>query len=273
VEVEVTDDKGNRCPTALNMIHFTMEGPAEWRGGIAQGPDNYILSKSLPVEGGVNRVFIRSTMQTGHITVKAASDDLQEAVLILVSKPFANENGLSMHLPAAGLPAYLERGTTPLVSSYNITRTPVAIVNATAGANSDKAYASYDDNEKSGWANDGRLVTAWIEYELEREAAVSEIVLKLNKFRTQVYPLHITIDNQEVFNGITEKNLGYNTLVCQPKRGKKVKIQLAGNTKENEGNITAEISGKKLDDGVAYNVVNTTGTLSIIEIEIYEAKA
>jgi beta-galactosidase len=160
-----------------------------------------------------------------------------------------------------------------LVSSYKITRTPVAIVNATAGANSDKAYASYDDNEKSGWTNDGRLSTAWIEYELEREATVSEIVLKLNKFRTQIYPLRITIDNQEIFNGITEKSLGYNTLVCKPKRGKNVKIQLAAGTKEDKGNITPEMSGKKLDDGIAFNGTNTNGTLSIIEIEIYEAKA
>jgi len=35
------------------MIHFDLKGPAEWRGGIAQGPENYILSKDLPVEGGV----------------------------------------------------------------------------------------------------------------------------------------------------------------------------------------------------------------------------
>lgn len=50
VEVEVVDAKGNRCPTALNMVNFSLDGPAEWRGGIAQGPDNYILSKDLQVK-------------------------------------------------------------------------------------------------------------------------------------------------------------------------------------------------------------------------------
>jgi hypothetical protein len=35
-QVEVVDKDGNRCPTALNMIHFTLTGEAEWRGGIAQ---------------------------------------------------------------------------------------------------------------------------------------------------------------------------------------------------------------------------------------------
>ena len=50
VDVEVVDAVGNRCPTALNMINFSLTGSAaEWRGGIAQGPGNYILSKSLPV--------------------------------------------------------------------------------------------------------------------------------------------------------------------------------------------------------------------------------
>ena len=60
VDVEVVDAQGRRCPTSNAMIHFTLDGPAEWRGGLAQGPDNYILSKDLPVECGVNRVIIRS---------------------------------------------------------------------------------------------------------------------------------------------------------------------------------------------------------------------
>src|SRR5262249_17102895 len=61
VDVEVVDKQGRRCPTALTMINFALAGEAEWRGGLAQGPDNYILSKNLPVEGGVNRILIRST--------------------------------------------------------------------------------------------------------------------------------------------------------------------------------------------------------------------
>ncbi len=32
VDVEVVDDRGNRCPTALDMINFSLDGPAEWRG-------------------------------------------------------------------------------------------------------------------------------------------------------------------------------------------------------------------------------------------------
>jgi hypothetical protein len=71
VEFEVVDAGGRRCPTALNLVEFELGGPAEWRGGIAQGPDNYILSKSLPAECGVNRVLVRATTNAGKIRLKA----------------------------------------------------------------------------------------------------------------------------------------------------------------------------------------------------------
>jgi hypothetical protein len=35
---------------ALNTMNFTLSAEAEWRDGIARGTDNYILSKTLPVE-------------------------------------------------------------------------------------------------------------------------------------------------------------------------------------------------------------------------------
>jgi hypothetical protein len=271
VEVEVVDAKGKRCPTALNMINFTMDGPAEWRGGMAQGPDNYILAKSLPVENGVNRVLIRSTTTAGKITIKATADGLKAASLTLTTIPFEERNGLATSLPSASLPCRLERGPTPVTPSYNATRTPVAIIKATAGAHADSALASYDDNELTDWVNDGKLNTAWIEYELERDATVSEITLKLNNFRSRVYPLIITVDGKEAFSGTTHTSLGYYTITCKPTKGKKVRIQLATLSKDEGGNAMVEVSGKKLDDGVARDDSNAKGTLSIIEAEIYEA--
>src|SRR5205085_1810171 len=86
VDVEVIDRQGNRCPTALNLINFQLDGPGEWRGGIAQGKDNYILSKSLPVENGVNRVLIRSTTKTGTIRLNATSDKLEPVSLLILSQ-------------------------------------------------------------------------------------------------------------------------------------------------------------------------------------------
>jgi len=69
------------------LIEFELAGPVEWRGGIAQGPDNCNLSKSLPVECGVNRVLVRSTPEAGKIVVTAKSAGLKSASVEIVSGP------------------------------------------------------------------------------------------------------------------------------------------------------------------------------------------
>jgi len=145
-QVEVVDARGQRCPTAMNMIDFELKGPAEWRGGIAQGPDNYILSKSLPVECGVNRVLFRSTTEPGKITLNAGSEGLREASAEMVSSPVEVIDGLSRHIPSANLPSYLVRGPTPQGPSYTISRVPVRISGTSAGTNANEAGRSYDDN-------------------------------------------------------------------------------------------------------------------------------
>ena len=270
VEVEVVDAKGNRCPTALNSISFSLTGPAAWRGGMAMGKDNYILAKVLPVENGVNRVLIRSTKTAGVIKITATSQGLIPGSIILATKPSYAPNGLTTLLPAAGLPSNLARGPTPASPSYVITRTAIKIVNVTAGAHADSAFKSYDDNELSEWHNDGKLETAWIEYELEREALVSEVTLKLNNFRSRIYRLQVLVDGNEIFSDSTKTSLGYFTAVCTPASGKKIRIRLVATMGSGNDNSMLEVSGKKLDDGVARDDKNAKGTLSIIEAEIYE---
>jgi beta-galactosidase len=119
--------------------------------------------------------------------------------------------------------------------------------------------------------NDGKLVTAWIEYELEKPATLSEVTLKLNNFRSRAYPLLITVDGKEAFRGTTETSLGYYTIKCKPQTGRLVRIQLTEGASNRGTNNEVEVSGKKLDDGVARDDVNAKGTLSILEIEFYEA--
>ena len=271
IEVEVIDAKGNRCPTALNMVNYSLSGPAEWRGGIAMGPDNYVLAKSFPVENGVNRFLIRSTTQAGTISINATVEGLTAAKLTLSTKPFITDNGLTKVLPSTNLPSHLNRGPTPATPSYKITRTPINILSATAGANASKAAASFDDNELSDWVNDGNLSTAWIEYNLERTALVSEVTIKLNNFRSRVYPLRITVDGKEVFKGSTKTTLGYYTIHCTPHSGKKVRIELSGASANTGADVGVEVSGKKLDDGVTRDDAKAKGTLSVIEAEIYES--
>jgi len=274
VQVEVVDATGNRCPIALNMIDFEITGPAEWRGGLAQGPDNYILSKQLPVEGGVNRILIRSKTIAGKINITAKSPGLKSGIIKLTTLAVTVQNGLSSQFPADGLKPSLKRGATPLAQTYQTSRKAVKIIGATAGANAGKANLSYDDNELSDWVNDGNLNTAWIKYNLEKETLVTQVELKVNGFRTKAYPIRILVDDKEVFKGNTIPSLGYFTAICKPAKGKTVTIQLLGSGKETveSGKIGVEVNGKKLDDGVERAEIKSKGGLSIIETEIYEAK-
>lgn len=270
VQFEVVDAKGNRCPTALNMVNFKLDGPAEWRGGLAQGPDNYIMAKSLPIENGVNRVIIRSTIQAGKITLNATAEYLKPATIILNTLPVNAQNGISTALPADGLKPSLKRGPTPAGPSYRQSRKALHIAAATAGANADKVSASYDDNELSDWVNDGKLSTAWVKYSLAEADVVNQVALKLNNFRSRAYPIRILVDDKEVFNGTTQKSLGYFTAICKPAKGKVVSIILTGLSSADDSKIGTEVAGNKLDDGVARNDANAKGTLSIIEAEIYK---
>lgn len=156
-EVEVVDDKGHRCPVAFDTIHFELQGPARWLGGIAQGKDNFILSKSLLVECGVNRILIGSTIQAGVITIKAGSEKLNSDEISIASVPFEIRNGLAEILPSDNLPINLSNGPTPSTPTYKISRRSVMPVAIAAGANPEQAYLSFDDNEMTTWDNGDSL--------------------------------------------------------------------------------------------------------------------
>ncbi len=269
VEVEVVDESGIRCPVALNMINFTLDGPAEWRGGIAQGPGNYILEKSLPVECGVNRVLIRSTTNPGKITLNATSEGIQPATLSITSIPVSVSGGLSGFQPSGGLPSYLGKGPTPLSPSYTVSRIPVEIASAKAGSNEENSRASFDDNEMTKWQNDNNLSTAWINYNFTKTSSVSEVCLKLDGWRRISYPLKISIDDIEVFKGETPMSLGYVTIPLKPVTGNSMRVELYNPLTEKDGFDIVEITGKK-DEAASGDSENAKGKLGIIEAEIYQ---
>jgi beta-galactosidase len=269
VEFEVVDQQGRRCPTALTPVRFELEGPAEWRGGIAQGPDNYILSKTLPVECGVNRVLIRSTAQAGKIVLNARADGLKPATLEIASRAIVATDGLAASLPGDDLPGRLERGPTPATPSFKVTRVAVPVAAATAGANATNALASFDDNELTTWTNDNQLPTAWIEYQFARPATPNEVTLKLRGWRQQSYPLRITVDGREVYRGATPWSLGYVILPLRPVQGRSLKVQLTRGASSRDGFNITELENQQ---NAATGAEPTgKGTLAIIEFECYEA--
>jgi hypothetical protein len=269
VDVEVVDAAGNRCPTALNPISFSLSGPAEWRGGIAQGPDNYILSKTLPVEGGVNRVIIRSLPEAGRVVLNATAAGLKPASITLDSQRTIEVDGLSMEMPDAGLLSNLKRGPTPPPSPLALTRMPLQIAAVLGGSNVRDSSNSFDDDETTDWSSEGPLQSAWIKYELARAGEISEVVFKPVAWRTQSYPIRISVDNIVVFEGQTPRSLGYVTIRFKPVAGKSVKIELTGGVSNRDafGNII-EIPGTP-DPQSAAGRKTGSGSLGIVEIEIY----
>lgn len=272
IEVEVVDAQGRRCPLDNSVIDFAVSGPAEWRGGIAQGPDNFILSRRLPVEAGVNRVLVRSTTEAGEFTVSAASGVLEPASVTIRTTRAPSEGGLSELFAGAELPSYLDRGPTPAGASYTVSRLAIPVRATAAGANAEQAGNTYDDNELSEWANDGRLSTGWIAWELERPATLSEVCLKLTGWRMRSYPIAVYVDDQEVWRGETARSLGYVTLKFEPTLGRKVTIRLVGDSEEAEGfaGIVELDPAQELDLFRDPNADRSEGQLRIVEAEFYE---
>jgi hypothetical protein len=281
IEIEVVDKEGRRCPLDNSLIDFGLQGNAEWRGGIAQGKEgNYVLEKQLPVECGVNRVLIRSTKNAGKIKLTAYSMDknnpLQPASIEFSSIKVEEKDGLSTYIPSDYLPVNLSRGETPKGKSYTKKRNAVEIVNATAGSNEKDVSKSFDDNELTEWKNDGNIATGWIKFELEHDATVNEVELKLTGWRMRSYPIQIYVDDEKVWEGETEKSLGYINIPFKPVRGRFVTIKLIGasNEKDAFGGIyeVAAKSAGELDLFKDPDAAKAKGELRLVEAEIYELK-
>ena len=274
IQVEVVDSNGNRCPLANNMVRFNLQGPAEWRGGIAQAADNYVLAKALPVECGITRVLVRSTDKAGKITIKAEASGLVSDEVSLTSIPVKVENGLSKFFPSEKLASRFDRGETPLTPSYKNSKVDVRVKSAVAGVNSEEAINSFDSNELSEWKNDGRLSTAWITYQLERKAEIDDICIKLTGWRKRSYPLEIFADDELIWSGNTEQSLGYIHLAVKPVRSDKITIRLKGAAKEADAFKqiveVVEPSAGDLDLLRAKNGEKTNNELRIVEVEFLE---
>jgi len=299
-EVEVLDKQGRRCPLDDRMIHFSMWGDGKWIGGLAtrnnqemQRPDenrpeglldaaatknvsdNYVGAYSLPVECGVNRVLVRTTTDAGNIHLSAYAEGVRPAYLTVKTNAIEAKEGISEYLPQMTLKPRLDRGETPATPSYQDTATGIRIVSAKAGYDNEHASNSFDDNELSEWKNDGRLSTAWITYQLERKALVSDICLKLTGWRLRSYPLEIYAGKKLIWSGETERSLGYIHLKpMKPVKTKEITIRLKGAGKDQDafGGIVevAQPAAGELDLFKAKNGGDTKNELRIVEVEIRE---
>ncbi len=104
IDFEVVDAKGERCPTDEARVNFNLTGPAIWRGGYDSGITNSVDKPYLDTECGVNRVFIRSTLLSGIITLTGSRAGLEAATVQIVSRPVKVTHGVEAEMPAR-LPA------------------------------------------------------------------------------------------------------------------------------------------------------------------------
>lgn len=245
VEVEVVDAEGRRCPTYFGTIDFEMSGAGEWRGGIGsrskERKDNYILSKSIPMDCGIGRVMIRSTTKPGKITLTAKTKDAGEATLTL-STQRPTETTL---MPNRNLACRLDRGPTPSTPSYADEFETVEIASATAGSNQDDASKCFDDTENSEWSSDGNRDNSWIRLDLKGSDRVDEIAIKLTGWRNRIYPLAVYAGEEKVWEGVTYPTLGYVHIRPEtPKEASSLTIKMLGPSENvEERQDTQELAG------------------------------
>ena len=264
IQVEVVDAEGRRCPLDGRMIHFDVKGPAEWRGGIATGrEDNYILSRDLPVECGINRAFIRSTEKPGKIVVTASAEDMQPVSITLKS----GTPGISGN---PGISGY-RKLATPQGPSYQQTRIGVEIISASSPTGDGTEWMSYDDNELSEWKAGSEIT-----YTLAEPTAVEDICLKLTGWRNNRYPLEVYADTTLVWKGLTPMSLGYVHLeIEKPVKAKNYTVRISG-TSGQSGNagtkVQEELGGGKASELDQISSGKSPKALRIVEIEFLEGE-
>ena len=275
IEYEVVDKEGRRCPLSNEMVHFTVEGPVEWIGGIANRDSvkyreewkrnpNCIRSLDLPVECGVNRALVRSTGKEGKVRIIANSESGMTATLELrASRKAVNAQPL------------FTRGETPAGPSYKDLKQTVRPVSVVAGCNQNEAVRSIDDSEDTEWKNDGKASTAWIRYDFGKPVSINEVSMKLTGWRQRSYPIEILADNAVVWEGKTPQSLGYIHLpIAKPVEARTMTIRLRGAAQSQEafGQITelTEPVANELDLYKAKDGDKVKSELRIVECDFLQ---
>lgn len=293
VQVEVVDKEGRRCPLDNRDIRFNMFGEGQWLGGIAvskahydysrqasnvttrtpsdrpmllDNSGNYIGSIVLPVECGVNRVLIRSTVNPGDITLYAYADSVKFAVANLTTQKVDADN----YMPQYTLPCRLDRGETPSTPSYKDVYQTVDIQRAVAGSAQATAANTFDDNEASEWKSDGKKQNAWITYHLAARERVDEIAVKLTGWRNKIYPLQVFAGKTKVWEGLTYPTLGYVHIhIDKPVAARDLTVRMIGPSVDSDrfGDVK-ELAGGKASELDRFVSSRDKVELRIVEIDL-----
>ena len=216
-------------------------------------------------------MLLRAGTQAGTIRLSATADGLKGAALVIPAVlPKPANDGLSSDFPERYQLGLLTRGPTPKGSSFRVRRTTLVPVAIRAGANEADASRSIDDNERSRWTSDGKPGTAWIEYRFERPVTLSEIELKLVGWRSRSYPLRISLDGRTVWQGQTERQLGYAVLAFAPATGQVLRITQTGTVEDRDGfGRIVELNNARSAGDTGADTVPPGWTLAIVEADFH----
>ena len=227
-------------------------------------------STSLPVECGVNRVLVRSTINAGSIRLTAHADGMEPESIVINTEAVVVDN----YLPQLTLPCYLSRGETPSTPSYTDLFETVGVKAAEAGSNGESVAASYDDNELSEWRSDGKRENAWITYHFAQPSTIERITLKLTGWRTLRYPLAIYSGEKKLWEGITTPSLGYAHInIDAPIETECLTIRMLGPAfSKQETGDTAELAGGKAGELDRVTTAKGAVNLRIVEADFLSKK-
>jgi beta-galactosidase len=100
IDVEICDAQGRVCPLDYERIDFEVTGPAEMLGGYNSGVKDLGHSNDyVYAECGTNRIFLRAGRDAGAIKVTAKRSGMQPVSIVLNTKEFQTENGLTKVMP------------------------------------------------------------------------------------------------------------------------------------------------------------------------------
>ena len=261
IEIEAIDNEGRRCPFDNRMLHFKVQGEAEYLGGIAQGrDDNYARSDSLPLECGVNRVFLRSTTTPGEVQITVKTEGILTQQLTL--KTNTPQTTKQPNHQTTKL-----RGETPSTPSFQQSGIDVPIASIETGNNQQDANNVFDKNEKTLWASKGAIENAWIQFNLAEKTSLSYLCMKMRDFRSKAYPIAVFADGQKVWEGVTPKSLSYVHIPLQNIIAQQLKVQLLQPVTDRD----AFEAVKELDKANDEKKNKGTTSLGIIEVQVIHA--
>ena len=234
--------------------------------------DNYIGKIDLPVECGVNRILIRSTVNPGNIKIFAGADGIKDVASIELN---TEKVDIERYLPQNSLKGDLSRGETPSTPSYIDIKETIDIVGAVAGSNMESAKSSFDDDETTEWKSDGKPENAWITYQMGKKTAIDEIAMKLTGWRDKMYPLVIYAGKKKIWEGYTYPCLGYvHIKIDKPVKAKDITIKMIGDTKsKTQMSDTKELAGGKASTLDFIGITKGKPVLRIVEIDLLKNTA